>query len=194
MGIQSSVNALMQQLYTIGAIGAGLREQKKQTKGQEKTANEAEIQTEIAAGNAQLTEDGKVDPEWLQKRRNEFDKRRVNDFYNKMFDSDGKLSDVGKEEAQYFFNKMRKGVKFDKEVYDFYNDSRVQDYLKSFSEKNAKFRSALDELNSSISPELQNEVARVVAKDSVKSRVNNINKTKDEFKEHTESLLRKYQK
>ena len=32
MGIQSSVNALMQQLYTIGAIGAGLREQKKQTK------------------------------------------------------------------------------------------------------------------------------------------------------------------
>ena len=32
MGIQASVNALMQQLYTIGAIGAGLREQKKQTK------------------------------------------------------------------------------------------------------------------------------------------------------------------
>ena len=31
MGIQSSVNALMQQLYTIGAIGAGLREQRKQT-------------------------------------------------------------------------------------------------------------------------------------------------------------------
>ena len=32
MGIQSSVNALMQQLYTIGAISAGLREQKEQTK------------------------------------------------------------------------------------------------------------------------------------------------------------------
>ena len=32
MGIQSSVNALMQQLYTIGAVGAGLKEQKKQTK------------------------------------------------------------------------------------------------------------------------------------------------------------------
>ena len=31
MGIQSSVNALMQQLYTIGAIGAGLRQQRKQT-------------------------------------------------------------------------------------------------------------------------------------------------------------------
>ena len=32
MAIQSSVNALMQQLYTIGAISAGLREQKEQTK------------------------------------------------------------------------------------------------------------------------------------------------------------------
>ena len=32
MGIQSSVNALMQQLYTIGAIGTGLKEQKKLTK------------------------------------------------------------------------------------------------------------------------------------------------------------------
>lgn len=32
MAIQSSVNALMQQLYTIGAISAGLGEQKKQTK------------------------------------------------------------------------------------------------------------------------------------------------------------------
>ena len=31
MGIQSSVNALMQQLYTIGAIGAGLKQQRKQT-------------------------------------------------------------------------------------------------------------------------------------------------------------------
>ena len=31
MGIQSSVNALMQQLYTIGAVGAGLKQQRKQT-------------------------------------------------------------------------------------------------------------------------------------------------------------------
>lgn len=186
MGIQSSVNGLMQQLYTMGAISAGLRQQRKQS-------NEAQIQTEIAAGNAPM-KDGKVDPEWLQKRRDEYEVRRINDFYNKMFDSDGKLSDVGKQEAQYYFNKLRKGIKFDKEVMDFYKDNRVQDYLNSFAKKNAKFRSALDELNSSISPELQNEVARVVAKDSVKSRVNNINKTKDEFKEHTESLLRKYQK
>ena len=71
MAIQSSVNSLMQQLYTIGAIGAGLREQKKQTKGQEKTANEAETQTEIAAGNAPM-KDGKVDPEWLKQRRESY--------------------------------------------------------------------------------------------------------------------------
>ena len=32
MGIQSSVNALMQQLYTIGAVSAGLKSQKEQTK------------------------------------------------------------------------------------------------------------------------------------------------------------------
>ena len=32
MAIQSSVNALMQQLYTIGAISAGLKSQKEQTK------------------------------------------------------------------------------------------------------------------------------------------------------------------
>ena len=31
MGIQSSVNSLMQQLYTIGAVGAGLKQQRKQT-------------------------------------------------------------------------------------------------------------------------------------------------------------------
>ena len=31
MGIQSSVNALMQQLYTIGAISSGLSQQRKQT-------------------------------------------------------------------------------------------------------------------------------------------------------------------
>ena len=31
MAIQSSVNALMQQLYTIGAVGAGLKQQRKQT-------------------------------------------------------------------------------------------------------------------------------------------------------------------
>lgn len=193
MGIQSSINSLLSQAQRLATFYRGFEKADKIVGDTTATKNEAQIQTDIAAGNAPM-KDGKVDPEWLQKRRDEYEKRRVNDFYNKMFDSDGKLSDVGKEEAQYFFNKMRKGVKFDKEVYDFFNDSRVQDYLNSFAKKNAKFRSALDALESSMSTELQNEAARIVAKDSVKSRANNINKTKEDFKEHTESLLRKYQK
>ena len=183
MAIQSSINSLLSQAQSLAAFYKGFEQADKIVGDTAATKNEAQIQTDIAAGNAPM-KDGKVDPDWLQKRREEYEVRRINDFYNKMFDSDGNLSDVGKEEAQYYFNKMRKGVKFDKEVYDFYNDSRVQNYLKSFSDKNAKFRSALDTLNSSISPELQNEVARIVAKDSVKSRTNNINKTKDDFKEH----------
>ena len=114
MGIQSSVNALMQQLYTIGAIGAGLSQQKKQT-------NEARIQTDIAAGNATI-KDGKVDPEWLQKRRDKMYKGLADDYYNKMFDNDGKLTEIGKEEAQDIYNQTRKGVKFgDKYVNDFYS-------------------------------------------------------------------------
>lgn len=72
MAIQSSVNALMQQLYQLGYIGAGLGELKKQTKSQAKTASEAETQTEIAAGNAPKTSEGKVSPEWLQQRRESF--------------------------------------------------------------------------------------------------------------------------
>lgn len=72
MAIQSSVNALMQQLYQLGYIGAGLGELKKQTKSQAKTASETETQTEIAAGNAPKTLEGKVSPEWLQQRRESF--------------------------------------------------------------------------------------------------------------------------
>lgn len=183
MAIQSSINSLLSQAQRLATYYSGFNVADKIVKDQKATKNEAKIQTDIAAGNAPM-KDGKVDPEWLKKRREAYEGRRISDFYNKMFDSDGKLSDVGKGEAQYFFNKMRKGVKFDKEVYDFYNDSRVQDYLKSFNEKNARFESALDTLESSISPELQNELARTVAKYSVKSRTNNINKTKADFKKH----------
>ena len=59
MGIQSSVNALMQQLYTIGAIGAGLREQKKQTKAAVASAPSFEERYRKAYNidkNTQLTE------------------------------------------------------------------------------------------------------------------------------------------
>ena len=191
MAIQSSVNALMQQLYTIGAVGAGLREQKNQTKGQEKTANEAKIQTDIASGNAPM-KDGKVDPEWLQKRRDEYDiKAAIND--------DGSLTEYGKQKALTWDRIIKLGGKPDKYNKAFYNNKSVKNYLKTLKDDNARYESALDTLNSVIeaqSPnsELKNDVARKVAKMSVKSRTNSINKTKSNFNEHTASLIKYYSK
>lgn len=46
MAIQSSVNALMQQLYNVGAIGAGLMQQRKQTAETKLQTVEARKQTE----------------------------------------------------------------------------------------------------------------------------------------------------
>lgn len=190
MGIQSSVNALMQQLYTIGAIGAGLREQKKQTKGQENTANEAKIQTEIAAGNAPM-KDGKVDTEWLQSRR---DTHSVSYFH-----PNGKLSTVGEAKARILENKVNRGIELDQENKDIYNNPKVQDYLKSFREKSSRLRSVINKVDSAIeaqSPnsELKNEVAGELARSSVKSRTASINKTKSNFDEHTASLIKYYSK
>ena len=191
MGIQSSVNALMQQLYTIGAVGAGLKEQKKQTKGQEETANEAKIQTELAAGNATM-KDGKVDPEWLQKRRNEFS--------NKIeFNSDGSLTEYGQRKALKLNLRIKRGHELDQKNNDFYNNKSVQDYIKSFNDKSERIRYAIDTLESSINAqaansELKNEVAGKVARASVEARTASINKTKSNFDEHTASLIRYYGK
>ena len=163
MGIQSSVNALMQQLYTIGAVGAGLREHKKQTKGQEETANEAKIQTEIAAGNAPM-KDGKVDPEWLKKRREKY--------------NTDMLTRDEKQQAQFLQDKVKKGIDLDSGEKQFYNNPIIQDYLKSFAANS----------------ELKNEVAGKVARASVEARTASINKTKSNFDEHTASLIKYYSK
>ena len=74
MAIQSSVNALMQQLYTIGAIGAGLREQKKQTKAAVASAPsfEERFRKEFNIdANTPLTKEHKRAVEWgrLQEKR-----------------------------------------------------------------------------------------------------------------------------
>ena len=195
MGIQSSINSLLSQTQSLATFYKGFEKADKIIGDQEATKNEAQIQTDIAAGNAPM-KDGKVDPEWLQKRRDEFYKKSADDYNNRMFDNDGKLTEIGKEEAQHLYNQNRKGVKFgDKYVNDFYNDSRVKDYLKSINEKLEKnerlrkvlFESApLDSVIETQSPnsELKNEVARKVAKISVKSRTNNINKSKADFKKH----------
>ena len=74
MAIQSSVNALMQQLYTIGAIGAGLREQKKQTKAAVASAPsfDERFRKEFNIdANTPLTKEHKRAVEWgrLQEKR-----------------------------------------------------------------------------------------------------------------------------
>ena len=195
MGIQSSINSLLSQAQNLATFYRGFKKADDIILDQEISKNEARIQTDIAAGNAPM-KDGKVDPEWLQKRRNEMYKGFADDYTNRMFDNDGNLTETGKEEAEHLYNQNRKGVKFgDKYVNDFYNDSRVKDYLKPFIEKieknerlrNVLFGSApLDSAIEAQSPnsELKNEVARKVAKVSVKSRTNNINKTKADFKKH----------
>lgn len=175
MGIQSSINSLLSQAQSLAAFYTGFKKADNIIRDTTATKKEAQIQTDIAAGNAPM-KDGKVDPEWLQKKRDEF--------YRDMFDYDGKLTRHGEEEARFLENKIKRGGEFKLGDIEFYTDDRVQDYLKSFNEKNARFESALDTLESSISPELQNEVARKVAEYSVKSRTNNINKTKSDFKKH----------
>ena len=195
MAIQSSINSLLSQAQSLAAFYKGFDKANQIIKEQSITKNEAQIQTDIAAGRAPI-KDGKIDPEWLQKRRDEMYKGFADDYTNRMFDNDGKLTETGKEEAQHLYNQNRKGVRFgDKYVNDFYNDSRVKDYLKPFIEKieknerlrNVLFGSApLDSAIEAQSPnsELKNEVARKVAKISVKSRTNNINKSKADFKKH----------
>ena len=195
MGIQSSINSLLSQAQRLTTFYRGYKKAEDIVGNTTAAKNEAQIQTDIAAGNAPM-KDGKVDPDWLQKRRDEMYKRFADDYTNNMFDNDGKLSERGKMEAQDLYNQTRKGVKFgDKYVNDFYNDSRVQDYLKPFIEKiekNERTRSILfpsSPLDYAISAqaansELKNDVARKVAKISVKSRTNNINKTKSDFKKH----------
>lgn len=167
MAIQSSVNALMQQLYTIGAISAGLKQQKNQAK-------EAQIQTDIAAGNAPLTEDGKVDTEWVQKRRDEYENKRN----KKKFDNDNGLTEYGKLWARLTDKRVKRGDRLDSYNTEFYNDSRVQEYLKSFAPKS----------------ELKNEVAGKVARASVEARTDSIKQAKSNFDEHVASLIRYYGK
>ena len=158
---------------------------------QEIAKNEARIQTDISAGNAPI-KDGKVDPEWLQKRRDEYDiKAAIND--------DGSLTEYGKQKALVWDRIIKLGGKPDNYNKAFYNNKSVKNYLKTLNDDNARYESELDKLNSAIetqstNSELKNEVAGKVAKMSVKARTASINKTKSDFDEHTASLIKKYGK
>ena len=72
MGIQSSINSLLSQAQNLATFYAGYGKAKQIVGEQAKAAGEAETQTEIAAGNAPKTPEGKVDPEWLKQRRESY--------------------------------------------------------------------------------------------------------------------------
>ena len=169
MGIQSSINSLLSQAQMLATFYKGFDKADKIIGDTKATKNEAQIQTEIAAGNAPM-KDGKVDPEWLQKRREKYSEI--------LFYPNGKLSTVGKAKAEILRDKIEGGKEFKLGDIGFYTDSRVQEYLKSQA-TNSK---------------LKNKVASDLARASVEARTASINKTKSNFDEHTASLIKKYGK
>ena len=165
MAIQSSVNALMQQLYTIGAISAGLREQKKQTKAAVASAPSFEERFRKAYNiddKTPLTLEQGVAVHWAAQKESEVGHlispeaamRRV------------RTTPIPDEERAELFEYLREG-----------NDT-VDSAIEAQAAK----------------PVLQNEVARNLARASVEARTASINKTKSNFDEHTASLIKKYGK
>ena len=188
MAIQSSINSLLSQAQSLAAFYKGFEKADKILGDQAITKNEAKIQTDIAAGNAPM-KDGKVDPEWLQKRRNEFK--------SEMFDQAGNLSGHGKHQAQLLEFRTKRGIELSQENKEFYNNPKVQDYLKSFREERERIKSAaLDSAieTQSTNSKLKNEVAGKVARASVEARTNSINQAKADFNAHTASLIKEYAK
>ena len=169
MGIQSSINSLLSQAQRLATLYIGYNKAEDIVGKQKKAAGEAEIQTDIAAGNAPM-KDGKVDPEWLQKRRYEYERNKFND--------DGTLSRIGEKKARLLQYRMNRGIEPNSDDKNFYNDPRVQEYLKPFAANS----------------ELKNEVAENLARASVEARTASINKTKSNFDEHVASLMKYYGK
>ena len=185
MAIQSSINSLLSQAQRLATFYKGFDKADQIIGDQAITKNEAQIQTEIAAGQAPM-KDGKVDPEWLKKRREEDYQELINDGIE--------LSERGKRKALKLNSRIRRGYELGENDKEFYNSIMVQNYIKSFNDKGERLRYALDTLESSISTELKNEVAGKVARGSVEARTASINKTKSNFDEHTASLIKKYGK
>ena len=119
MAIQSSINSLLSQAQRLATFYSGFNVADKIVKDQKITKNEAKIQTDIAAGNAPM-KDGKVDPDWIQKRREEFEK--------KIFNDDGTLSRMAETKARFLQHRINIGIEPNSYDKQFYNDSRVQEY------------------------------------------------------------------
>lgn len=87
MGIQSSVNNLLAQVQRLATFYVGKDKVDQITGDTTSTKKEAQIQTDIAAGNAPM-KDGKVDHEWLQKRREEFDNSKIGKIQKQIFQNE----------------------------------------------------------------------------------------------------------
>ena len=167
MGIQSSVNSLLSQAQSLAAFYKGFDTAGKIVGDTTATKNEAQIQTDIASGRAPLTEDGKIDPEWLKKRREKYT------LDNGFFSSTGELTARGAMKAQRISSKMAKDERIGYGDQKFMEDKRVQEYLKSFNESTA---------------------GRVLANKRVVERTDSINQAKADFDEHVASLIKEYGK
>lgn len=163
MGIQSSINSLLSQAQSLVAFYKGFQKADDIIKDTTATKKEAKIQTEIAAGNAPM-KDGKVDPEWLKKQREEFDN-----------------SKIGKLQKQIFQNEINRN-----------NDPSLADLLAKYDTKNAALDSVIE--TQSANSKLKNDMAEKIARASVEARTDSINKTKSDFNEHTARLIRYYGK
>ena len=164
MGIQSSINSLLSQAQRLATFYAGYHKAEDFIKGQDN----------IVKGQKEQTEATKS----LQEAFEIINRKNKEQFYHEMFDQDGNLSRHGEEEARHLQYRINRGIELDSENNEFYNNPRVQDYLKSFA-ANSK---------------LKNEVAGKVARASVEARTDSINKTKSNFDEHTASLIKYYSK
>ena len=133
MGIQSSINNLLAQVQRLATFYVGNTKADKIIGDQAITKGETKIQTDIAAGNAPKTPEGKVDPEWLQKRREEFDN-----------------SKIGKLQKQIFQNEINRN-----------NDPSLADLLAKYGNENP-VDSAIEtqSTNSKLKNEVAGKVAR----------------------------------
>ena len=157
MGIQSSINSLLSQAQRLATFYAGYHKAGDFIKGQ-KEQTEATKKLQEAYENMMTFSEEQLD--------------------NELFDQDGNLSRYGESYAQDLDKRVKGNGIVTTGGKRFYNNPKVQEYLKSFAAKS----------------ELKNEVAENLARASVEARTNSINKTKSNFNEHTASLIRYYGK
>ena len=157
MGIQSSINSLLSQAQSLATFYRGFKNAGDLIKGQEE-------QTKATKSLQEAYE-----------KMMRFDKGQLD---NEMFDQDGNLSTFGESYAQDLDKRVKGNGVVSTDGKRFYNDPRVQEYLKS----------------QAANSELKNEVASDLARASVEARTASINKSKSDFDEHVASLIRYYGK